>query len=95
MTICYQWEFTVALLMKSGRKRNAHSVLALGSKYSDAHFDMTYKLKKRGAQLISVVKVRVMGIAFAWDDNYKYIQPKLADCMPPIPENLNLNELKP
>ncbi len=57
-------------LIQRLNSRNAHRVFTLGSKYSDAHFDMTYKLKKWAAQLISVVKVRVMELAFAWDDDY-------------------------
>ncbi len=88
--ICYKWDFTVSIVRKSGRKHTAHSVVALGFAYSDAHFDMVLTLKKRGTKLVSVVKVRVMEVAFALDDNAQFIKRTLADSMPDIPENLNL-----
>ena len=90
MTICYKWDFTVSIIRKSGKKHQAHSVVALGMTYRDAHFDMTLSLKKRKARLVSVVKVRVMEVAFAFDDSCKSIKRTLADGMPDIPENLNL-----
>lgn len=90
MVICYEWDFTLSIIRKNGKKLNAHSVVALGSTYKEAHFSMMLTLKKRRQQLISVVKVRVMHVAFAFDDNYKSIKRTLKDGMPDIPENLNL-----
>lgn len=90
MTICYKWDFTVSIIRKSGKKHKTHSIVALGYSYSVAHFDMMLTLKKRRATLVSVVKVRVMEVAFALDENAQFIRRTLADGMPDIPENLNL-----
>lgn len=89
MTTCYKWDFTVSIIRKSGRKYKAHSIVALGCTYSDAHFDMMLTLKKRRTKLVSVVKVRVMEVAFALDDNAQFIRRTLADSLPSIPDNLN------
>jgi len=51
---------------------------------------MMLTLKKRKAALVSVVKVRVMEVAFALDDNAQFIRRTLAEGLPDIPENLNL-----
>lgn len=90
MTTCYKWDFTVSIIRKSGRKHNNHGVIALGCNYSTAHFDMMLTLKKRRTKLVSVVRVRVMEVAFALDDNAQLIRRTLADGLPEIPENLNL-----
>lgn len=82
MTICYKWDFTVSIIRKSGKKQKTHSIVALGCTYSDAHFDMKLTLKKRRSQLVSVVKVRVMEVAFALDDNAQFIRRTLADGCP-------------
>lgn len=94
MTICYKWDFTVSIICKSGRKHNAHSIVVLGMTYSDAHFDMILTLKKRKTTLVSVVKVQVIEVAFALDENAQFIKRTLSDGMPTIPENLNLQHIK-
>ncbi|MBS1631591.1 MAG: hypothetical protein JST10_03355 [Bacteroidetes bacterium] len=91
MMICYKWDFTVSIIRKSGKVHNRHSMVVLGCTYSLAHYDMVQTLKKHNATLISVVKVRVMSVAFALDDNMQFIKRTLADEMPYIPEDLNLN----
>lgn len=75
----YRWAFTVSIILKSGKKRKAHSIIALGTKYSEAYSDMQLTLKKRRSTLISVVKVRVMEVAFAWDESYQFVRRTLAD----------------
>jgi len=90
MTICYKWDFTVSIISKSGKRHKAHSIIALGCNYANAHFDMKLTLKKRRTTLVSVVNVRVMEVAFALDDNAQFVKRTLRDGIPDIPENLNL-----
>lgn len=90
MTICYRWDFTVSIILKSGKKRTAHSIIAMGMAYSDAHFDMLLTLKKRKSMLVSVINVKIMDVAFAFDSNGQFIWRSLSDGTPDIPENLNL-----
>ncbi|RKE52455.1 hypothetical protein DFQ12_2691 [Sphingobacterium detergens] len=77
----------MSIITKNGKKRKAHNLVATGSTYTDAYLDILMVLKKRKAELISVNKVNVLEVAFAFDDDGKFLRKHLMDRMPEIPEN--------
>lgn len=95
LTICYEFNFNVAISRRKGKQQNRYAILATGITYSLAVFDMYLTLKKRGCTLIKINSVSVNRLAFAFDKEYKTVQVTIADHPAQIPADLNeeLNHL--
>ena len=89
LTICYEFSFNIALCRSNGRTQGNHSIIATGSDYRNAVWDMYFTLKKRRSTLIRVNSVRVLRIAFALDEEHRYTTVRYTDYPVQIPEDLN------
>jgi len=89
LTICYEFNFNVAISRNKGRQQKKYALLATGVNYAIALWDVYITLKKRRSTLLSVNSVSVTRIAFALDKQRNFIKVSLADYPAEIPEDLN------
>lgn len=95
LTICYEFNFNIAVKKKNGREYKSYAVLATGINYDQAVWDAYFTLKKRRIAILKINSAKVLRIAFALDDNHNFITAKLADHPIEIPADLDkiLNQL--
>ncbi|HVW96686.1 MAG TPA: hypothetical protein VHA56_12020 [Mucilaginibacter sp.] len=89
LTICYEFNFNVAIKKHTGRKRENYALLATGISYANAVWDLYFTLHKRGSILIRINSVRVTRIAFALDEQQSFVAARLADYPLQLPEDIN------
>lgn len=89
LTICYEFNFNVAIKRNKGKQQNSYSMLATGTTYSNAVWDMYFTLKKRRCKIIKINSVKVTRIAFVLDEQQNFTSVRLADYPAEIPQDLN------
>jgi len=89
LTICYEFNFNVAIRRKTGKQQKSYALLATGATYTNALWDVYFTLKRRNSTLINVNTVRVTRISFALDEQQNFVKAALADYPVEIPEDLN------
>ncbi len=89
LTICYEFNFNVAIKKNNGKQQKKYALLATGVCYITALWDVYLTLKKRRSTLINVNSVKVNRIAFAMDEEHKFVKVILADYPLEIPQDLN------
>jgi len=89
LTVCYEFNFNVAIQKKKGKQQKKYALLATGTTYSNAVWDVYFTLKKRQSTLISVNSVKVNRIAFALNDDQQFVKVSMADYPVEIPADLN------
>jgi len=89
LTICYEFNFNVAIRRNKGRQQKKYALLATGINYATALWDVYFTLKKRSSTLVSVNSARVTRIAFALDKQQNFVRVSLADYPIEMPEDLN------
>lgn len=88
MTICYEFSFRLAVRKKNGRLFKNHSVNGIGFTFQNALWDVYYTLKKRKSEIVAIVGVKPLRVAFAFDENQQSVKVSIADNPPVIPEDL-------
>lgn len=47
MRVCYNWQFSICVFNKKGKRYKAYRQAALGTKYEDAKCDMESRLRRK------------------------------------------------
>ncbi|SEM73936.1 hypothetical protein SAMN05192574_101656 [Mucilaginibacter gossypiicola] len=89
MTICYEFAFRLAVRKKNGRLFKNHSVNGIGFTFQNALWDVYHTLKKRKAEIVTILSVRPLRVAFAFNSQQQSIKINIADHPPDIPGDLN------
>ncbi|WP_025144891.1 hypothetical protein [Pedobacter jeongneungensis] len=89
LSICYDFTFFVVIETAKGRIYKNYIALAIGRNYEAALWCLYFDLKKKRKKLVSVNKVSVNRICFAFNEALESIKVSLADYPPQIPEDLN------
>jgi hypothetical protein len=95
LTIAYDFSFRLTIRKRNGRTYKNHHIIGSGAAYSEALWDVYFKLRKKHAEILAVQEAKPLRIAFAFE-NGKFVTLNLSDHPTTIPQDLNkdLNQLQ-